>query len=125
MLLKGLAAALLSMAAYLCIPESLVGKIVCPCMIYSVVCISKSLGGRRLAWLEGVGGRAFVIYFYSWPVQAVVEMLVVAVAGGGWLAAYPAMFAGGLLGPLLAREAYERKMKGNWFLDRMMGVRQR
>lgn len=69
--------------------------------------------------------RATCLYdVYSWPIQAVVEIVVVVIMKCSWEIAYLAMLAGGLFGPLLIWETYTRKMKRTRFLDRMIGVRQ-
>lgn len=107
--------------------STILEKIISVLMIYFsftlAVAISRFHDVEFTKILEYVGNHAFTIYIYSWPIQAVVEMVVVVLLKQKWYVAFPLMFFAGLSGPIIIYEGYIRFIKKNKFLDRMIGVK--
>ena len=97
-------------------------KIVCLIMLYAVLNIAAGISRYPLQIINYLGRHAFVIYIYSWPIQVVLELILVVVLKVNWLFCYIVMFAGGLAGPLLIYYMYNRWFPKSKFLNRMIGV---
>lgn len=99
------------------------GHVICLLMLYFMVSLSTVSSNRIDKFIKYTGRHAFTIYIYSWPVQAVMEMVIVVFARGNWVIACLAMLFGGLMGPVLIYEFYVRKMRRLGFFDFLIGVK--
>lgn len=100
----------------------------CLLMLYFTLSLSVAITrlskSRAASFLDYVGRHAFTIFVYSWPMQAVAEMVLTIVLKVRWFVTYPVMFATGLCGPLFLYEFYSRRMRRNEFFDALLGVNQ-
>ena len=99
----------------------LIDRLIAMLMIYTVFTIGIYINEQN-RFLQKIGSNAFVIYIWSWPFQAVMEMLLKVVLKAPWFVVYPILFLVGIAGPLLLTEFYKRKIKRNKFLDYLIGV---
>lgn len=102
-------------------------KMICLLMLYAMMGIAVWLQSYDIGFLTVIGDRAFTVFVYSWPIQAVLELLILVVLKMNWCISYPVMFVGGLIGPLVLYQLYIKAvrphLKHTVFLDGMMGVR--
>ncbi len=91
-------------------------------MIYVMLTLAVMLSKYEKGILKYIGKHAFTVYIYSWPVQAVIELILTVGLGISWYVIFFCMFFGGLVGPLLIYEGYTRAFPKNKFLDVMIGV---
>lgn len=91
-------------------------------MIFFILVCSILLSNKKNRGLKYVGGRAFTVFIYSWPVQITIEMVCVMVLKLNWAVVFGAMFTVGLLFPLLLYEFYLRCIPRRRFLDALVGI---
>ena len=118
-----IAAFLVSVVLFPYSDNVIIDRIICILMLYAIVITSIFLQRFPMDRVKYVGDRAFTIYIYSWPIQVVMEMLIVVALKLKWYVSYPVMFIGGLTVPMVLYEIYKKKMKRNWFLDGMIGIK--
>lgn len=99
-----------------------IDRIVCLIMLYAVLNIGVAISKYPLKILNYIGKHAFTIYIYSWPIQVVIELILVIVLKVNWLLCYIIMFAGGLIGPLFIYYIYNKWLPKSKFLNRMFGT---
>ena len=109
------------------VPETK-GTILISCifLMSSVVSLAMWLADKHFRWvgvLEFFGEHAFTVYIYSWPIQAVLELLIVVVLKGTWPICFAVLFVCGMCGPLLIYEVYERFIPHNKLFDYLIGVK--
>lgn len=116
-----------SVLLYVFFRNTYVCKLICLLMLYAMIGIAVWLQSYDIRFLSVVGNKAFTIFVYSWPIQAVLELLMLVVLKLNWYISYPVMFVGGLVGPLVLYQLYYKlirlHMKHTGFLDGMIGVR--
>lgn len=92
-------------------------------MIAAVISISFILagtaGGERIM---KIGNDAFTVYLYSWPIQAVVEIMMTVVLKAGWGITFLVMLFSGLAVPLAMLYIYRRMMPANKYMDAVLGI---
>lgn len=90
-------------------------------MIYFVTGLSILVESYKNTFLKSVGKRAFTIFIWSWPVQAVVEMLLVLKLNAPWFITYSVMFICGLFGPIIIYTICNKLFPNNWFVGANIG----
>ena len=109
------------------ITQTILSKIISLLMIIFMLECSMFLSSIKhlkfVELLKYIGKHAFTIYIYSWPMQAVVELVFTVILKLNWWITFLVMFIVGLCGPLIMYELYTRFIKRNWFLDGMIGVK--
>lgn len=106
-----------------CTENTVIGNTIdCVLMLYAMLTLAVRLSECSVECLKYVGEHAFTIYLYSWPIQAVIEFILVVIMRCPWYMAFPCMFMGGLVGPLVMYEVYIRFLPKNKFLNAMIGV---
>lgn len=98
----------------------------CLMLMGAVLLASLWMAGKQASWINVFsyfGKRAFTVYIYSWPVQAVLEMLVVVVLKGSWQSCFAVLLLCGLCGPTLLYEIYLHFFPRCKFFDLMIGVK--
>ena len=106
-----------------CFHSVLIKKIISILMIYVTLTLAVQLSKREKDIIKYIGEHAFTIYIYSWPIQAVTEMVAVIILKLEWYVVFICMFFAGLLGPCMIYEIYMKKDKKSQFLDQMIGVK--
>ena len=77
--------------------SNLVSVIIGVLMIYAVMYISELLEIKNINVLDFLNGKTFTVYLFSWPCQAIVEMLTNRVLGLHWYVVMPSMFIVGMV----------------------------
>ena len=101
-----------------------VQKIISLIMLFSVLGLSKSFKlklSKINCFLQYVGNHAFTIFIWSWPVQAVIEILLVLKLGASWFIVFPVLFLSGLMGPIIIYEGCKKLFKNNKYANAMVG----
>ena len=120
----GAVALMMSVTLYVCDIGIIGNKLISLLMIYVMLTLSVVLSNQyKLKAVKYIGTHAFTIFIYSWPIQAVVEMLLTVVLSSSWQMIYTCMFVSGLCGPLFIYEFYCRFIHKNRFFDVMLGVK--
>ena len=71
--------------------------------------------------LKVIGTRAFTIYIYSWPIQAVVEIVLVLKLNMPWQVVTSVLFVCGLFGPIIIYEVGSNLLQNSKFISVMIG----
>lgn len=120
----GAIAAMLSVTLYVCNTGIIGNKLISLLMIYFMLTLSVILSNKcKVKAFKYIGTHSFTIYIYSWPIQAVVEMILTVVLSSSWYLIYTCMFVCGLCGPLFIYEFYCKFIPKNRFFDAMLGVK--
>lgn len=93
-------------------------------MLFGVIGLSKSFkfkSSKINDFLQYVGNHAFTIFIWSWPVQAVIEILLVLKLGASWFIVFPVLFLSGLMGPIIIYEGCKKLFKNNKYANAMVG----
>jgi fucose 4-O-acetylase-like acetyltransferase len=98
-----------------------VGKTVTLLMIYFTMGFCMLIEPFKNSFLKAVGRRAFTIFIWSWPVQAVVELVLVLKLNAPWFITYSIMFVCGLIGPLVIYRICDKIFPNNWFVGANIG----
>lgn len=92
-------------------------------MLFVLVSFSILIEKRKMSLIRYIGSHAFSFFLYSWPAQAVVELLVVSFLKQNWYISFPALFLTGLVVPFIIYEGYCYFVKNpNRFFDAVIGV---
>lgn len=78
------------------------------CMIYLVLAAGKAYERRGSTFLHFLEGKTFTVFLFSWPFQAVVEVLLNKVLHLNWYVVFLCMFAAGIAMPLLIYQVASR-----------------
>ena len=95
-------------------------------LMNSTISFAMWLADKHFYWLgalEYFGERAFTVYIYSWPIQAMLELLVVVVLKWTWPICFAVLFISGMCCPVLIYEIYERAIPHNKVFDYLIGVK--
>lgn len=114
----------LSIALFIVFKGVLVQKAISLIMLLSVIGLSKSFkfsSSKVNSFLQYVGNHAFTIFIWSWPVQAVIEILLVLKLGASWFIVFPVLFLSGLMGPIIIYEGCKKLFKNNKYANAMVG----
>lgn len=101
--------------------SNLVSVIIGVLMIYAVMYISELLEIKNINVLDFLNGKTFTVYLFSWPCQAIVEMLTNRVLGLHWYVVMPSMFIVGMVIPLLISFVYSKFKKHPSFINLLIG----
>ena len=109
----------------------IIGFLISLVMSFTVLIVAKLIDTKKdgmkkalivTKCLEFTGNNAFTIFLYSWPIQAVLELLLTVVIGCNWIIVYLALFAGGLFGPLLIVQIYRRFFSKYKWIGTILGI---
>lgn len=101
--------------------SNLVSVIIGVLMIYAVMYISELLEIKNINVLDFLNGKTFTVYLFSWPCQAIVEMLTNRALGLHWYIVMPSMFVVGMVIPLLISFVYSKFKKHPSFINLLIG----
>ena len=101
--------------------SNLVSVIIGVLMIYAVMYISELLEIKNINVLDFLNGKTFTVYLFSWPCQAIVEMLTNRALGLHWYVVMPSMFVVGMVIPLLISFVYSKFKKHPSFINLLIG----
>ena len=102
----------------------LIQKAISFIMLFCVIGFSRSFkfkSSRINSFLQYLGNHAFTIYIWSWPFQAVIEILLVLKLGASWFIVFPVLFLSGLMGPIIIYEGCKKLFKNNKYANAMVG----
>ena len=92
-------------------------------MIGAVMLLAKCMGRKKCSIVSQIGENAFTVYLYSWPIQAVTELLMTVVLKSNWLVTWIFMFIAGICGPMIMIQIYKKLMPRNRILAVILGVK--
>ena len=127
-LLAGGSACLLGgIASFFLLPENQAAKLVSCLLLMSAMLSAGTLLAKKDSWIVDAlvyfGERAFTVYLYSWPIQIVLELIIVVVLKWSWQSCFVVMFFGGACGPLAIYEIYIRFIPRNKLFDLLIGAK--
>lgn len=114
----------LAIALFVLFKGVLVQKAISFIMLFGVIGFSRSFkfkSSRINSFLQYLGNHAFTIFIWSWPVQAVIEILWVLKLGASWFIVFPVLFLSGLMGPIIIYEGCKKLFKNNKYANAMVG----